>query len=68
MIGGGINATLLCKLTANATKLPVYAGPGEATVMGNTAVQLITLKAIKNLGEARKIIKNCVELKEYKPD
>ncbi len=67
MIGGGINATLLCRLTAQATKLPVYAGPSEATVMGNAAVQLIALKAIENLQTARKVIKNSVSLKEYLP-
>ena len=67
MIGGGINATLLCRLTAQATKLPVYAGPSEATVMGNAAVQLIALKAIENLQAARKVIKNSVSLKEYLP-
>ncbi len=68
MIGGGINATLLCRLTASATKLPVYAGPSEATVIGNAAVQLIALKAIKDLSAARKIVKNSVELKEYLPE
>ena len=67
MIGGGINATLLCRLTANATRLPVYAGPAEATVMGNAAVQLMALGAIKNLKEARKVIKNSVQLIEYLP-
>ena len=67
MIGGGINATLLCRLTADATRLPVYAGPSEATVYGNAAVQLIALGAVKNLKAARKIIKNSVSLKEYLP-
>ncbi len=67
MIGGGINATLLCRLTAEATGLPVYAGPSEATVMGNAAVQLIALGALKNLGDARKVIANSVALKEYLP-
>lgn len=68
MIGGGINATLLCRLTANATRLPVYAGPSEATVIGNAAVQLMAIKAVKDLKEARKIIKRSVSLKEYLPE
>lgn len=68
MIGGGINATLLCRLTANATRLPVYAGPSEATVYGNAAVQLIALGAVKDLKAARKIIQNSVSLKEYLPE
>ena len=68
MIGGGINATLLCRLTAHATRLPVYAGPSEATVIGNAAVQLMAIKAVKDLKEARKIIKRSVSLKEYLPE
>ncbi len=68
MIGGGINATLLCRLTANATRLPVYAGPSEATVIGNAAVQLMAIGAVKNLKAARKIVKNSVSLKEYLPE
>lgn len=67
MIGGGINATLLCRLTAEATRLPVYAGPSEATVMGNAAVQLMSLGELKSLKEARKVIANSVELVEYLP-
>ena len=67
MIGGGINATLLCKLTADATRLPVIAGPAEATVMGNAAVQLMSLGEIADLAEARKIIRNSVTLQTYLP-
>lgn len=68
MIGGGINATLLCRLTADATRLPVYAGPSEATVMGNAAVQFMSLGALKDLKDARKVIRNSVQLKEYLPN
>jgi hypothetical protein len=35
--------------------------------MGNAAVQLMALGAIKNLKEARKVIKNSVQLIEYLP-
>src|SRR5690606_30644202 len=44
---------LLNQLTANATGLPVVAGPIEATVMGNALVQLITLGEIADLAQAR---------------
>ncbi|MBO5754976.1 MAG: rhamnulokinase, partial [Clostridia bacterium] len=54
MLGGGIKDTLLCRLTAAATGVKVVAGPTEATVMGNIAVQLIALGEIKDLAEARK--------------
>ncbi|MBO5653725.1 MAG: rhamnulokinase, partial [Clostridia bacterium] len=68
MLGGGIKDTLLCRLTAAATGVKVVAGPTEATVMGNIAVQLIALGEIKNLAEARKIITASTPLKVYEPD
>ncbi|MBO5754880.1 MAG: rhamnulokinase, partial [Clostridia bacterium] len=68
MLGGGIKDTLLCRLTAAATDVKVVAGPTEATVMGNIAVQLIALGEIKNLAEARKIITASTPLKVYEPD
>ena len=37
IVGGGSNADYLNKLTAEATGLTVYAGPGEATAIGNLA-------------------------------
>ena len=39
-------------MTANATGLPVIAGPIEATVIGNALVQLITLGEIADLDQA----------------
>lgn len=67
VIGGGSQNQLLCQLTADATGLPVVAGPAEATATGNIMVQALALGYVKSLEDIRKIIGNSVELKTYEP-
>jgi len=68
IVGGGTKDPLLCQMAANACNITVYAGPIEATALGNIAVQLMAIGEIKDLKEARKIIKNSFDTKEYKPE
>lgn len=67
MVGGGIQAEILCQFTANSTGKKVVTGPIEATAMGNMLVQLMAMGEISSLAEGREIIKRSVTLKEYLP-
>ena len=67
MVGGGTQSALLCQFTANACGCRVSAGPVEATVLGNVALQLMASGDIKSLGEAREIIKRSQDIKIYEP-
>ena len=57
----------LNQMTANATGLPVFAGPTEGTALGNIIVQMITEKEIADLSEARHLIRHSFDIKEVQP-
>lgn len=67
ILGGGSQSTLMCQFTADATGLPVIAGPVEATALGNMIVQLIALKQISGISEGRQLIRSSVKTTEYLP-
>lgn len=67
VIGGGSNAAYLNQLTADATGMDVYAGPSEATAVGNIMAQMIHNGALKNLAEARKCVAESFRISHYKP-
>ena len=67
IIGGGSKSDLLCRMTASATGLPVYAGPSEATTIGNAAVQWVASGALGSVDEARRAVRDAFPLKEYLP-
>lgn len=66
IIGGGSKDTFLNELTAKATGKKVITGPTEATAIGNLIMQMIGTGDIKDLPEARKIIKKSFDIKEVK--
>ena len=68
IVGGGSNAEYLNKLTANERGKTVYAGPLEATAIGNIMAQAIRDEQIENLTEARKCVMNSFQIKKYQPD
>lgn len=65
VVGGGANAAYLNELTANATGCTVYAGPTEATAIGNLAAQMIADGALADLQEARSCIFKSFEIVTY---
>ena len=67
VVGGGSRNRLLCQLTADATGLPVVAGPVEATVLGNALVQLIALGELPDLQAGRELVAAGAELRRYEP-
>lgn len=67
VVGGGAKNKLLCQMTANATGIPVEAGPVEATAIGNGLVQLIATGDIANLAEARAVVRRSYPVKRYEP-
>ena len=68
VVGGGSRNRLLNQLTADATGSPVLAGPGEATVIGNALVQLISLGELANLDEGRQLVSGLGELERFEPE
>ena len=65
VVGGGSNADYLNKVTAMRTGREVVAGPGEATAIGNIAVQMIAGGELKDLADARRCIRASFSLKKY---
>ena len=66
IVGGGSNADYLNLLTAERTGKPVFAGPAEATAIGNIAVQMLSAKEFSDLVEARKCIYHSSAIKEFR--
>jgi len=67
-IGGGTKNTLLCQLAANATGLPIIAGPAEATATGNILLQAYALQELGSYEEIREISRNTHQTKTYIPE
>lgn len=67
IVGGGSQNDYLNQATADATGLPVLAGPVEATVIGNALIQAIASGRFASLAEARAHVAQNVRLKEFTP-
>ncbi len=67
VVGGGTKDGFLSQMTADATGMPVSAGPEEATAIGNLMMQMVAAGEAKNLKEARRIVAASFERKFYEP-
>jgi rhamnulokinase len=67
IIGGGGKNALLNQMTADACGVRVVAGPYEATASGNVLVQAIGLGRVRDLAQARQIVRDSFELKSFEP-
>lgn len=67
VVGGGARNRLLCQLTADATGLPVIAGPVEATAIGNVMAQAMAAGRVGSLAEVRAVVARSFALDRYEP-
>ncbi len=65
--GGGSQSTTFCQSLANESGLPIYAGPAEATVLGNLAMQFLASGQIANMEEMAAIVSRSADTKTYLP-
>ena len=69
IVGGGIRNRLLCQLAADATGLPVLAGPAEGTALGNVVIAARGAGVIDgDLSDLRRLIRSSSRLTRYTPD
>jgi len=67
VVGGGSRNTFLNQLTAEVTGRKVVTGPAEAAILGNAAVQYSCIGVLDGVKEARRILKESLQLREHQP-
>lgn len=67
VVGGGARNAMLCQFTADACGIPVFAGPVEATSLGNAIVQLIAAGRVRTIAEGRELVRRSFPPTVYEP-
>lgn len=67
IVGGGSQNRLLNQFTADATGRDVFAGPVEATAIGNVLVQAMALGYIDSLDAGRALVRRSFDVTGYQP-
>ena len=68
VVGGGCRNPTLNQFTADSLGLPVFAGPEEATAIGNAMVQAVGLGVLRDMNEAQSLIRRSFAVKQYTPE
>jgi rhamnulokinase len=67
VVGGGTKNTLLCQFTADACSRPVYAGPVEATAIGNILMQALGRGQLGSIADLRTVVARSFPVTVYEP-
>ena len=67
MGGGGIKNELLAQSIATSCRVPVYAGPIEATACGNIITQMVATGDLPDIAAGRQLIRDSIPLKIFSP-
>jgi rhamnulokinase len=67
IVGGGSQNALLNQFTANALRIPVLAGPAEATAVGNVLIQAIASGQLPSLARARDVVRASMPIHTIHP-
>jgi rhamnulokinase len=67
IVGGGSLNAYLNQATANASGLPVLAGPAEATAVGNIMLQAVACGTIGSAAEGRGLVERFARPRRYEP-
>ena len=67
VVGGGSRNWLLNQMTADALGIPVFAGPDEATAMGNLLVQQVGLGNLSP-SQLREAVRRSFKVRKFEPE
>ena len=68
IVGGGSQSRFLNQATASATGCVVYAGPVEATAVGNILLQAVSLGHLESLEALRGVVRDSFAIEVYQPE
>jgi rhamnulokinase len=68
VVGGGSRNELLNRFAAGACRVPVVAGPVEATVLGNVLIQARTAGELGSLSDLREVVRTSGDVRQFDPE